>query len=66
MIKMGGNMPITFTKSGLHWFDWFVFGIMALLFIFSMITTGVVRCIMILSEIFILDYFVSNYVIVDE
>jgi|GEM_PF-2575181 len=50
---------------GLHWFNWFVFGIMALLLVLSIITTGVVRHIMILSEFFILIYFVSNYVIVD-
>jgi len=62
MIKMGGNMPITF---GIHWFDWFVVGIIALLFIFTLITTGVIRWIIVLSELFILIYFVLNYVIVD-
>ena len=55
-------MPITF---GIHWFDWFVVGIIALLFIFTLITTGVIRWIIVLSELFILIYFVLNYVIVD-
>jgi len=56
-------MPITF---GSHWFDWFVVGIIALLYIFTLITTGVIKWIIALSELFILIYFVLNYVIVDE
>ena len=63
MLIRGENMPITF---GSHWFDWFVVGIIALLYIFTLITTGVIKWIIALSELFILIYFVLNYVIVDE